>query len=155
MKKLLCALHIFLFSIFLGQENDSVFIYFENNPYEEIHSDKYTQEKLFEYIHLGMFGKRSTDNFYYNIYFGAPNRKANGEYLHPIIVKDRSYLECISKKWIDKDWVAELSVDEFIDYFDKLKGKEIYIISQYYLDKYPDKVLVFKSVTSGVNIPIY
>ena len=155
MKKLLCALHIFLFSIFLGQENDSVFIYFENNPYEEIHSYKYTQEKLLEYIHLGMFGKRSNDNFYYDIYFGAPNRKVNGEYLNPIIVKDRSYLECVYKKWIDKDWVAELSVDEFIDYFDKLKGKEIYIISQYYLDKYPDKVLVFKSVTSGVNIPIY
>lgn len=155
-------MRIYIFLIFftlsiscLGQENDSVFIYFENNPYEEIHSDKYTQEKLLEYIHLGMFGKRSSDNFYYNIYFGAPNRKVNGEYLNPIIVKDRSYLECVSKNWIDKDWVAELSVDEFIDYFDKLKGKEIYIISQYYLDKYPDKVLVFKSFTSGVNIPIY
>ncbi len=42
MKKLLCVLHIFLFSIFLGQENDSVFIYVTGTPVEDLYSEKYT-----------------------------------------------------------------------------------------------------------------
>lgn len=153
MKNFIIIILIFLSPIFFGQENDSIFVYLTGNPYEEIHPDKYTEEQLLEHIHLGVFGRSAGKGRHYTTYFGMPYRKGNAEIVNPIIIKDRSYLSLIKDKWIDKEWIDSISIKEYVDYFENLRGKEIYVISQYYLDKFPDEVLVFKVINYGVRIP--
>lgn len=156
MKKHLFLIFFTLSLYCFSQENDSVFIYVTGTPVEHLYEDTYTSEKLLEGIDFALFiSNMSEDGYTYKVFIGSSYRKGNGNIINPIIIKEKNYLETIQKKWITSKMISSFSTSEFIEFFKDLEGKEVYVISQYYLDKYPDKVLIYKSYVGEIVNPMY
>lgn len=155
MKKFSSLLFITLSLLCFCQENDSVFIYVTGTPVEDLYSEKYTSEKIMYGTMMAIFQSTTEDHYRYGVHVYSPYRNGAGKIINPIIIKEKNYLETIQKKWITSKMISSFSTSEFIEFFKGLEGKEVYVISQYYLDKYPDKVLIYKSYVGEILNPIY
>ncbi len=157
MKKIITIIFIINSIFSLSQENDSVFIYVTGTPVEYLFAEKYTSEKILYGTMMAIFQSTTEDNYLYWVPVYSPyrNSNGNGDIINPIIIKEKNYLETIQKKWITSKMISSFSTSEFIEFFKDLEGKEVYVISQYYLDKYPDKVLIYKSYVGEIVNPIY
>ena len=150
---------IFILSILItsiivkAQTNDTIFIYLENKPYEEFIKNKYFSGEKLSTIHLGRLSKTSIENYDYFIDFSSSflNDDCN---LQPYLIEDKEYRDLKKDDWISQKTVDSWTIKEFIDFFKQNSGKTFLILNKYYLEKFPDISIIFKSENNGVNIPI-